>query len=154
MKVLTSSNTSSVQRMSCFAGRYNVLNSELAIHAERPITTRSGHIGWLRKMVALLLDLENLMHTSFVIEAYRTVERAHGQPPTKCFAFGSHLHVGHTEDVAKRLGIEVVTTRYGVKNAADYELVRVAGTLWPHLSNTIVVGSGDRGFEVVSEPEG
>mgnify|MGYP006987294828 FL=1 len=24
------------QRMSCFAGRYNVLNSELAIHAERP----------------------------------------------------------------------------------------------------------------------
>ena len=97
-------------------------------------------------MVALLLDLENLMHTSFVIEAYRTVERAHGQPPTKCFAFGSHLHVGHTEDVAKRLGIEVVTTRYGVKNAADYELVRVAGTLWPHLATQSSWDLGIAGF--------
>lgn len=85
----------------------------------------------------LFVQNKNLMHTSFVIEAYRTVERAHGQPPTKCFAFGSHLHVGHTEDVAKRLGIEVVTTSYGVKNAVTMN-VRVAGTLWPHLSDTIV----------------
>lgn len=97
-------------------------------------------------MVALLLDLENLMHTSFVIEAYRTVERAHGGPPTECFAFGSHVHVGHTKEVASRLGIEVVTTSYGVKNSADKELVRVARTLWPQRSDTIVVGSGDRGF--------
>ncbi len=97
-------------------------------------------------MVALLLDLENLMHTSFVIEAYRTVERAHGAPPTECFAFGSHMHVGHAKEVASRLGIEVVITSFGVKNAADKELVRVAKTLWPHRSDTIVVGSGDRGF--------
>lgn len=111
----------------------NVLSLETRMNARVGFTT-------------LFVQNKNLMHTSFVIEAYRTVERAHGQPPTKCFAFGSHLHVGHTEDVAKRLGIEVVTTSYGVKNAADYELVRVAGTLWPHLSDTIVVGSGDRGF--------
>ena len=102
--------------------------------------------GMLRSMVALLLDLENLMHTSFVIEAYRTVERAHGQPPAACFAFGSHLHVAHTEKVARRLDIEVVTTSYGVKNAADKELVQVARTLWPNRSDTIVVGSGDRGY--------
>lgn len=97
-------------------------------------------------MVALLLDLENLMHTSFVIEAYRTIERAHGEPPTECFAFGSQVHVVHTEEVASRLGIEVVTTSYGVKNSPDKELVRVARTLWPQRSDTIVVGSGDRGF--------
>lgn len=97
-------------------------------------------------MVALLLDLENLMHTSFVIEAYRTVERVHGQPPAECYAFGSPLHVGHTLDVARHLGVKVVTTRYGVKNAADKELVQVARSLWPHRCDTIVIGSGDRGF--------
>lgn len=97
-------------------------------------------------MVALLLDLENLIQTSFVIEAYRTVERTHGKRPTECFAFGSHLHVRQAKEVTNHFGIEVVTTRYGVKNAADKELVRVAKTLWPHRCKTIVVGSGDRGF--------
>lgn len=97
-------------------------------------------------MVALLLDLENLMHTSFVIEAYRTVEREHGMRPLVCVAFGSHIHTAHTEAVASRLGIEIVTTRYGVKNAADKELVRIARELWPSKCRTIVVGSGDRGF--------
>lgn len=86
------------------------------------------------------------MHRSFVAEAYRIVERAHGGRPHVCIAAGSRIHVGFVLDLAKHLGIELVTTRYGVKNAADKELVRLAKSLDFSVCRTIVVGSGDRGF--------
>lgn len=97
-------------------------------------------------MVALLLDLENLTHRSFVAEAYRTVERAHGRPPALCVAFGSPIHVEHTRALASRLDVELVATTLGLKNAADHAIVSVAKALEPHRYRTIVVGSGDRGY--------
>lgn len=109
-------------------------------------TSRSvGSCCW-KRMAALLLDLENLIHPSFVIEAYRTVEREHGAPPEACFAFGSPVHAARAKEVTAHFGIEVLQTDFGVKNAADKELMRVAKQLWPHRTDNIVVGSGDRGF--------
>ncbi len=97
-------------------------------------------------MYALLLDVENLINKSFVAEAYRTAERAHGTPPLVCIAFGSPLHVKRTRDVAERLGIGLVSTKFGQKNSADYEMAKTAKKLATSAVNTIIVGSGDRGF--------
>lgn len=96
--------------------------------------------------VALLLDLENLGHRSFAAEAYRTVERTHGKKPDLCQAFGSHIHVGHTQALANQLGIQLIVTEFAVKNAADKTMVEAAKSLIAKGYKTIVIGSGDRGF--------
>lgn len=98
------------------------------------------------KMLALFLDLENLTHQSFAAEAYRTVERAHGRPPDMCMAFGSRMSVEYTRQWANRKGIRLKITEYGKKNAADKALVKAAQALDEHQLQTLVVGSGDRGF--------
>lgn len=61
-------------------------------------------------------------------------------------AFGSAIHVERTRELASRLEIALVTTSFGVKNAADHALVRAANALGPKRCSTIVVGSGDRGY--------
>lgn len=97
-------------------------------------------------MLALLLDLENLTHRSFVGEAYRTVERAHGKRPDLCLAFGSKFHVDHTRELAMQLGIQLITTAFAEKNAADIAMVQEALKLAGNKYGCLVIGSGDRGF--------
>ena len=97
-------------------------------------------------MFALLLDVENLVHRSFVAEAYRTAERAHGSPPSVCIAAGSAIHIEQTREIALRLGVDLIVTKFGEKNAADRALVSAAKQIVASGIRSIVIGSGDRGF--------
>jgi hypothetical protein len=61
-------------------------------------------------------------------------------------AFGNAICVEQTRELAKKLDIELITTAFGEKNAADKAMVQEAVKIAASQCETMVIGSGDWGF--------